>query len=94
MKVNAINLLKEVRVDLPITIRHKQSVDEWVSKVGRVSNEDNSDVLLCSGNYGDAEFVSSTSFDSDSSFYRNFFNYVDTQSSRRLCKPTFSLILK
>ncbi len=68
--VNAINLLKEVRIDLPITIRHKESVDEWVSKVRKLSNEENSDVLLCSGDYGDAEFVSDAEFDSDSSFYR------------------------
>ena len=68
--VNAINLLKEVRIDLPITIRHKESVKEWVSKVRKLSNDENSDVLLCGGDYGDAEFVGNASFNDDSSFYR------------------------
>ena len=64
---NAINLLREVRMDIPIQVRHKEIVKQWIKKDKRISNDDNSDVLLCGGDYGDTVF---TNDEQDSTDYR------------------------
>jgi len=48
--VNAVNLLKEVRIDLPITVRTKDITTDWVTPVTEVASQEEGSLKTYDGN--------------------------------------------